>query len=134
MSLRDQVSLFTMCSKQELEFLKSSKTRSCDLWLISRKKGRSSRKRRPRFTSLLRKRGGLTVHKTALEKQSCLDSEHLMAEIVLSENNFCSKKCFYNEWSTFCHKFEKSHKSSHSFHDNVPKRSHETAVTSTAPV
>lgn len=44
LSLRYQVSLFTVCLIQDLEFLKSSKTLSCDWRLISRKSGRGSRK------------------------------------------------------------------------------------------
>lgn len=44
LSLRYQVSLFTLCLIQDLEFLKSSKTLSCDPKLISRKSGRGSRK------------------------------------------------------------------------------------------
>lgn len=44
LSLRCRVSLFTVCLIQDLEFLKSSKTLSCDWRLISRKSGRGSRK------------------------------------------------------------------------------------------
>lgn len=83
MPFRDQISLFTVCSKQELEFLKSSKTRSCDLGLISRKKGRGSRKRRHLFrfgVEVGRRLPQTTKH--SLQKQSPADSEHLVAETM----------------------------------------------------